>query len=377
MNDRNRQTEETMIHLRHELHRHPELSLQETWTKKHLMEFLAGHTDLILTDCGSWFYGVKYATEGSRSAAPIAFRADFDALPIAEASDASYASACAGISHACGHDGHSAALCGLALELTGRRPSRDVYLIFQHGEEIGAGGKECAQLITEKKIGEVYAFHNLSGYPEGAVVVRKGLTQPASRGLTIRLEGKTSHAASPEQGRNPAFGIAEVALYLQTLLQQPHKGMVLGTVVNIAVGTKDFGVSAGSGELSVTLRAEYEAELDELEQRLREKTEAVCAAFQLRAGYEISDPFPETRNDTACLEKVRAAAASLGREVIDMKELWRASEDFGYYTKRCPGAMFYLGNGENYASLHTKEYDFNDRNLMPAVELFLAILEQK
>ena len=369
-------TEVAVTQLRHELHHHPELSLHEDWTKKHLMDFIRTYTDFEAEDRGAWFYAVRHAAEKDKAKDPIAFRADFDALPIRETSGVSYASACDGRSHACGHDGHSAALCGLAMELTRKLLHRDVYLIFQYGEEIGAGGKECAKLIGEKGISEVYAFHNLSGYPEGAVVVREGLTQPASRGLTIHLEGKTSHASNPEQGRNPSLAIAELVVYLNTLLSKPHKGMVLGTVVNIDVGTKDFGVSAGSGELSVTLRAEYEDELDALEKDMRDQTEILCGQYGLTPSYVIADPFPETKNDPECLAKVRRAAAGLGLPVIEMKELWRASEDFGYYTKACPGAIFYLGNGETYAPLHTSGYDFNDSNLGRALDMVRAILDE-
>jgi amidohydrolase len=365
---------DAILQLRHELHHHPELSLQEKWTKKHLMEFIQGHTDFEVVDRGAWFYAVKYAEKSADS--PIAFRADFDALPIREASGVPYASACDGKSHACGHDGHSAALCGLAMELSHKPLQRDVYLIFQYGEEIGAGGKVCAQLIPEKGISEVYAFHNLSGYPQGAIVIREGLTQPASKGLTIRLEGRTSHASDPEQGNNPSLAIAELVVALHDLLRQPHEGMVLGTVVNIEVGTKDFGVSAGSGELSMTLRAEQEKELEKLEQALRDKAAEFSKEYGLKASFTISDPFPETRNNHECLEKVRRAAASLGNTVIEMQDLWRASEDFGCYTKQCPGAIFYLGNGEDYAPLHTSRYDFNDRNVSRAVDMFLEILKK-
>ena len=63
-------------HLRHELHQHPELSNQETWTKQHLMSFLQTHTCLEIIDKAFWFYAVYRAGEGQRN---IAFRADFDA----------------------------------------------------------------------------------------------------------------------------------------------------------------------------------------------------------------------------------------------------------------------------------------------------------
>ncbi len=367
--------EEAIKNLRHELHQYPELSMHETWTKKHLMDFIGENTDLTLEDRGAWFFAVKRAVDAADG--PIAFRTDFDALPIEEKLDVPYSSSCEGVSHKCGHDGHSAALCGVALELTGKEVHRDVYLIFQPGEEIGAGGEMCAKLIPEKQIREVYAFHNLGGFPLGAIVVREGLTQPASKGLTIHFEGKSSHASYPEQGHNPSYAIAELVQYLRQQLEREHRGMVLGTIVNIAVGTKDFGVSAGSGEISITLRAEFEAEMDELEECLRERAKQEAAENSLTVDFDIADPFPETKNDKECIQKVRVAAASFGYELIEMPELWRASEDFGYYTKQCKGAMFYIGNGVNYPPLHTVEYDFPDEILSVARSMFVELIAPK
>ena len=63
----------------------------------------------------------------------------------------------------------------------------------------------------------------------------------------------------------------------------------------------------------------------------------------------------------------------LGMNVISMKDMWRASEDFGWYLKECPGAIIYIGNGEDYPPLHTVGYDFNDRILESAVDLFAAL----
>ena len=94
--------------LRHELHAHPEISGQEVETKRRLMSFLAEHTSFVIHDEGSWFW-VK--VPGADPAQPsIGFRADYDALPIPEDLDLPYASQNPGVSHKCGHDGHSSAL---------------------------------------------------------------------------------------------------------------------------------------------------------------------------------------------------------------------------------------------------------------------------
>ncbi len=86
---------------------------------------------------------------------------------------------------------------------------RPVYLIFQSAEETGKGGKSCADFVEAAGLGEVYAFHNLSGYPENAIMVRDDLTQCASKGLTFRFTGKRAHAGTPEEGNNPCPGPGE------------------------------------------------------------------------------------------------------------------------------------------------------------------------
>ncbi len=361
--------------LRHLLHRYPDLSLQESGTIRLLKDFLQENTALEIFDGDGWFYAVKRSSSDPAATSPIAFRADMDALPMDESIALPYGSVRNGISHKCGHDGHMAALCGLALELDKMKTARTVYLLFQPAEEIGQGAVRCADFIQEKGITEIYAFHNLSDYPENSIVYRKKLTQPASEGLIIRMHGKPSHASAPEEGRNPSAAIAELALYAQHLPDEPHDGMALCTIVGMQCGQGDFGISAGEGAVRVTLRAEQEPVMKEMEKRLLQKAEELSARDGLQTEHEIHDYFPETRNHDEALDRVIRKAAELQLPVIEMKDLWRASEDFGYYLKRCSGAMFYIGNGKEYPAVHTNSYDFNDRILKTAVDIFLALAE--
>ena len=440
---------EKIMRLRHALHQHPELSMQESYTMTLLQAFLQENTSLEICTRDGWFYALKKGSpaEGCNGLkkgqpdiecdglkkerpetgcdgkgrignpiAPIAFRADMDALPIPETIALPYGSQNAGISHKCGHDGHSAALCGLALELEDMETARDIYLIFQPGEEIGAGALLCRDLIREKGIAEIYAFHNLGGYPEGSLVYRRGLTQPASEGLRIRLTGKASHASAPEKGNNPAgllAGIVQFALGITSQTEENHREdlnsadnhngnlnsaenhredlnstespdgidavgqerhMRLCTVTGIRLGEGDFGISPGEGEVCLTLRAEVEDEMKAMEQAVLTYAERAASDAGLQISRSIHDYFSETRNNDACLQRVLDAAHGRKMPAIPMTEIWRASEDFGYYLKNCPGAMFYIGNGEQYSALHTAEYDFNDRILEKAVDLFAALV---
>lgn len=361
-----------IILLRHELHANPELSMHEAKTKQTLMNFLRINTGLEIVDCGNWFYAVYKST--LPNAKNIAFRADFDAVAIEETCDLPYISKTKGIGHKCGHDGHSAALAGFALETDKNGSDNNIYFIFQHAEETGQGALECVNLIDEAHISSIYAIHNMSGYPEGSIIYRNGLTQCASKGLTIIFNGKPAHASQPEDGKNPAFAIADVISFVRELLHSDRfSEMVLCTIIHSEIGQKNFGISPGNGELSMTLRANLESELNELERLIREKSLQSAESEGLTADFEISDPFPETRNHTDAINTIHKAASSLGLQTIEMTQPWKASEDFGYYTKKCTGAIFYVGNGETYPPVHTGMYDFNDDILEIIVDMYCRI----
>ena len=368
----NQQNLKKIIQLRHTLHQKPELSLHETNTIHILQDFLHKNTSFEIVDRDGWFYAFK---PGASEQSPIAFRTDIDALPIDETIDIPYASINPGISHKCGHDGHMAALCGLALELDQKEIDRPVYLIFQPAEEIGQGGGKCSQLIGEKEITEIYAYHNWSNLPEKTIAYRRGLTQPASEGLMIRLHGKTSHASEPENGRNPSAAIAELALYAGNQTFAPEDGMTMCTIIGMRSGSEDFGIAAGDGSICFTLRAEKESVMKRMEQNLLHLAENLAERDGLQIDYEIRDYFPETVNDNSAIDRVLQAAEALGLSVMELPDMLRGSEDFGYYLKKCPGAIFYIGNGEDYPAIHTRPYDFNDKILESAVDMFAAIYQ--
>ena len=361
--------EQEALTLRHALHAHPELSGQEHWTKKALMDFLRNHTDLELLDQGTWFC----ARCPGRGSGSVAFRADFDALPIQEDTPLPYRSQVPGVSHKCGHDGHSAALALLAMTL--QNPPRTVYLIFQCAEETGRGGEACARFLREQGVEEVYAFHNMSGYPEGAVCLRRGTMNCASRGMVLRFEGVPAHASTPELGKSPALAVARLVEALPGLTRpEDHRGLVLATVVQMDVGEPAFGMAAHRGALLLTLRADYEEELTALVDALETmaRKEAETAGLTLAVSYE--DVFPANVNHDACVARVERAARALGYPVIEMASPMRASEDFGWYLREIPGAMFLLGNGESHPPIHAADYDFPDFLLPRARAMFEALI---
>ena len=222
----NSENKDKIISLRHLLHANPELSMQEINTRHFLIDFLKKYTRLEIREYGHWFCALYHAPVPG--APMIAFRADMDALPIPEgdAVPKDHASLHPDVSHKCGHDGHCAALAGFALEVWQKQPSVNVCFLFQHAEETGQGGRECAEFLADTGCTAVYAVHNLSGYPENSIICRRGLTQCASRGLTLYFHGRASHASQPEDGLSPAGVISQMVPYSQSLLHShiltPH-----------------------------------------------------------------------------------------------------------------------------------------------------------
>ncbi len=356
-----------MKNLRQQLHQIPERSMQEKQTKATLMEFLRTETDLEIVDRGSWFYAWKQG-KNKTSRGAIAIRADMDAVSLDGQT----------VGHFCGHDGHSTILAAVARKLTGQQSDRDVYLIFQPGEETGEGGATCSTLIKEKRITEVYGLHNIPGYPQGTILLRKGTFACASTGLRIRMTGSPTHAAYPENGKNPAGTLAQLILDVEHLTRQfQSQGKIVRmTVIGVTIGSNSYGMAASDGEVRFTVRAERESEFEEYLTEIRKMTEMMAGKGGFSLEIEEIERFPATENHEESVEKVKTAAEKLGLPVQELEEPMRWSEDFGYYLRECKGAFFGIGDGEEYPQLHTAEYEFPDEIIDVATEIFLTITMQ-
>lgn len=380
---------EQIMELRKQLHRIPEHSMQEVKTKQMLMDFLKLHTALEIVDHGAWFYAVKRAydrvtTENDKTfdvsevaaeipeqmteyKPPIAFRADMDAVCGKDGKPG----------HFCGHDGHSSVLCGLGLYLdSGKEPlAQDVYLIFQPAEEIGKGAELCRSLIKEKHIGEIYGFHNIPGKPLGTVLVKDGTFACASTGLEIHMTGTPSHAAYPEAGRNPGYALARLLLQIEELTEHFNetRGFVRMTLIGMELGSKNYGVAASDGYLRLTVRSEGEQVFHDYLAEICKLAEVMAQKEDLELSIKEIERFPSTDNHTEQVQKIRACAASQQIPYIELPEPMRWSEDFGWYLQETKGAFFGIGDGEDYAQLHTEHFEFPDAILETVVTMFAGL----
>lgn len=354
-----------IVALRRRLHACPELSGQETRTRVAIREYLAENTSLEVRDMGGWLLAAHREGAGLET---LAFRADTDAIPGE-----------GGPRHGCGHDGHSAALCGLGLELEGRRVGKNIILLFQPAEETGEGARAiCEAWPGLESVDRIYALHNIPGHPKGTVLMRRGCFACASCGLIVRMTGRPAHAAYPGDGANPVAALSRLALAMPGLVRETLAGrdrLLTHTAVGFVAGGEDFGMSAAEGRLCLTLRGYLQSDIDALIGRIRETAEADCAAEGLACEFELRDVFLDTMNDDDSCDDALARFSAAGLPVKALEEPMRWSEDFGWFLRRRPGLYFGIGAGEDCPGLHTAEYSFDDALLPAVLRALLALAE--
>ena len=344
--------------LRQQLHACAEVSGCETRTLALLKEFLLAHTSLTLHECGGGFYA---AHREASSLPSLVLRADIDALATPDGPPA----------HLCGHDGHAAALCGVALALEGMTVGRDVLLLFQPAEETGGGAAACCEaLLAQETPGVIYGAHNLPGFPFGQVVTRPGTFACASRGVTLTFTGQPTHAAYPENGISPALPVGRLLCGLPELAApERYRGMTMCTVIGVRMGEKAFGAAAEAAEVWLTLRGEHDDDLSALHAAVLARAGALAAEGRVAFDACEQDVFPDTDNSPVHAARVLAACHGSPLHVP-----MRWSEDFGHYLKQIPGAYFGIGAGEDWPDLHTASYEYPDALLQHTIDAFLRLI---
>jgi len=368
-----------IVKLRHELHQHPEVSNDELKTSERIENFIRlFHPDEVIT-LGKT--GKAFVFKGKEPGSTTVFRAELDALPIQEISSLPYASVNQQVAHMCGHDGHMAILAGLAQKIATHPPKYGkVVMLFQPAEEVEQGARDVVEnpLFKKLKPDYVFALHNIPGVEKHHIVMKSGSFSAASKGMTIRLFGKTSHAAEPENGISPANAISLIIQQLNALVKDPHlfSDLTLLTIIHIRLGEIAFGTSPGYAEMQVTLRSFENQDMELLTSRSEKIIRDISHVEKLKCEIFYSEEFPATVNDSLCMGFVEASAIQNKLTIQTMEKPFKWSEDFGYYSQQYKSCLFGLGSGVSQPPLHNPDYDFPDDILDTGVNIFYGIYEQ-
>jgi amidohydrolase len=368
-----------LIEVRRDLHQHPELGFQETYTARCIARRLEAlgipcQTEIART-------GVVGLIQGACPGPTVLLRADMDALPIQEAGDHDYRSIHAGKMHACGHDAHVSVLLGVAEILQGLREQLPgcVKLCFQPAEE-GPGGAEpmiAAGVLASPTVDFALGLHVWASLPLGQVALLRGPFMAAVDTFECKIFARGGHGASPHRTPDPIVTAAALIHSWQAVVSReldPLQPAVL-SVCSIHGGSAP-NIIPHEVTLQGTVRSFDDSVRKEIPQAMRRILEGVTRAYGCTSSFQWDPLYPATCNHPAVTEAMR--------EVIQNLETLTPSpdpspcmggEDMSYFLREVPGCYLFLGaqpeEREDPWPHHSPHFDIHEGCLPQGVELLV------
>ena len=374
---------ENLTAFRRDLHQNPELLYDVPRTASSVAAALrAAGVDEVIEGIGRTGVVGVINGQSNTSGRIIGLRADMDALPIIEETQAPWASTVPGKMHACGHDGHTTMLLGAAQHLVDSRAfDGTVIVIFQPAEEGGAGAKAMIDdgLFQRWPCDEVYGMHNRPNLPIGKFTIAPGPIMGSVDEIRIRIQGRGGHAARPNDTVDPLPIAAALIQAVQTVTSRTIDPMdnAVVSLCTIHAGNA-FNVIPQYIELTGTVRTLREEVRTQIEDQLKSLVNNIAAGFGATGELDYIRMYPVTVNH----ERETVLAATAAQEVagidnvsLDMPPTL-GGEDFSFMLNEVPGAMINVGNGPS-AGLHHPEYDFNDDAIAWGCSYWTTLVRQR
>jgi len=364
--------------LRHDLHAHPELAFEEFRTGQRVIDTLSAleGVEILGRVAGT---GVVARLQSGRPGPIIALRADMDALPIEELSGVPWTSRHNGRMHACGHDGHTAALLGAATVLSRLRSkfSGQAIFLFQPAEEQRGGARKVIGEGVLQRLGieSIFGAHNWPGLRKGQIATNSGVLMAASNSFSLTISGRSCHAAQPHCGADPIAAAAHFASALPQIrsrLVNPVEPAI------ISIGALQAGTTANiipdTAQILGTIRTVRKETLALISKHLQMLAEGASMLFNCSAELTISSGYPPVQNDPVSAEFIASVAERTFGPESATRELpvVLAGEDFSFYLESIPGAFWFIGAGGESAPLHNAHYDFCDELLPKMVAMHVG-----
>jgi amidohydrolase len=344
---------------RRDFHQHPELGNREFRTSKIVADHLRSLGLEVREKVA--YTGVVGVLKGGRPGPMVALRADMDALPVTEEVDVPFKSTVrtewngmmCGVMHACGHDGHTAILMGVAEVLAGMREqvAGSVKFIFQPAEEgapedEGGGARMMIDEGCMEHVGAIFGLHVTSPLHTGRIGYRPGPMMASSDELRIFLRGTQTHAAMPWRGVDPIVVGAQVVMGLQTIISRRVDITKEPSVVTVGVfhGGNRGNIIPDDVKMEGTIRTFDEVQRGEIHEHVKRITEMIAAAGGAKAQVQIKRGYDVVVNDPALTAMaVPTLERIAGESNVGVVDKICGSEDFSFYQKVAPGFFFRLG----------------------------------
>ncbi|MER8044565.1 amidohydrolase [Streptomyces sp. NPDC094032] len=346
---------------RRHLHRYPELSNREVGTARFVAEHLRslGLDEVRTGIAGHGVVGVlRGGLPGVRT---VALRADIDALPVkdlcgadfaSESVDADYPGGPFPVSHACGHDCHTAMLMGAASVLAGARERLPgtVLFVFQPAEEgppvTEEGGARAmleAGAFADPVPSMVFGMH-VTPYPKGYVGYRVGNQYAASSLVRIVVTGKQVHGSTPWQGVDPMPAAGGIVTGIGQIYRQVSAFDPVTVTIGHVEDVGRFNIIGQTVTLWGTVRCAVESDMAEVQRRLTTLAEHTAAAYGATAAVDYLQAVPPVHNTATWV----AAGLPTLRRVVGEERVVETGATLGYddvseFVNRFGGLYVMLG----------------------------------
>ncbi|MCT1412825.1 amidohydrolase [Corynebacterium sanguinis] len=372
-----RANEATVTQWRRHIHAHPELSHEEVATTAFISEVLREHGLNPVPFPGTGLYVDLGPADGER----LAFRADIDALSVAEISGLEFASGTPGVSHSCGHDVHTTICMALACALAELDLDYGIRIIFQPAEEVmGGGAVDVIRWGGLQNVSAIYALHVEPSLRVGQIGVRTGAITSASDVLEIEITGPGGHTSRPQMTADVVYAAGAVITQLPALLSRrvdPRTGTV------VVFGAVEAGDAPNAIPKSALLKGTIRTSDITTWRSIEELTSELIAQILAPTGCEFELNYtrgvPPVLNDDVATALIVQAGRSVDPHAVVTTPQSSGGEDFSWYLEHVPGAMVRLGawdgKGEK-QDLHQGDLNVDEKSIAVGVRLFGAVVEK-
>ncbi|MGE7917673.1 N-acetyldiaminopimelate deacetylase [Viridibacillus sp. NPDC093762] len=337
----------SLLEIRRELHKIPEVGFKEEKTQKYLLAIIEKlWKPYIQIDV--WRTGIIVTINGSNPQLKIGWRTDIDGLPVLENTGLAYSSEHPGFMHACGHDFHMTIALGLVQAFSENQPENTVIIYFQPAEEGPGGAKPMLEWLQGERPDlvpdTIFALHIAPEYPVGTIATRPGMLFANTSELFIDLKGVGGHAAYPHNTRDMTVAAANLMIQLQTIVSRninPLDSAVV-TIGKMTSGTVQ-NIIAEDARLEGTIRTMSAESMKLIKKRVETLCRATEIAYECKVSIDYGSSYYQVENDEHCAYELLHFAEQFPGVVAYECTPAMTGEDFGFFLKDLPGAMFWTG----------------------------------
>ena len=368
---------------RNEIHAHPELGMEEVKTAALVQRELARIGVPFTPNVGKT--GVVGLINGEKPGPCIALRADMDALPIQETTGLPFASKVPGVSHACGHDSHTAMLLGAAEVLWNIRHDLPgaVKLLFQPAEEMNPTGGMPFMIedgiLMHPTVDAAMALHVSSDIPTGSVGYRPGAMSASSNRFFITIKGKAAHGSAPDAGIDAIVTAAQVILGIQTIISRKIKALdsAVLTIGTIKGGDR-YNVICETVSMEGTCRTHNPEVTAMIPDIMEQIIKGICESAGCTYKFRFDSGYPAVVSDEKITHIVRDELNEmLGEDkVIYIPTPRMGGEDFAFLAQKVPSTFIRIGctaeGVTNPAPAHNGAFDPDENCFVVGVKAYVA-----